>query len=225
MKNLFKIALMMILTQARLSAQTDQKFTLQFGGGFTTPVFTNHQEDGRRNGFALNSSVAYEMNKSSTLMLDIGYTLLSYRSYQYPVYTLDYYEKALITDHDHNSSFLNITLNLKFKPWLQDWPNTYIIAGYGFVRCRMPDLYYYPPYFYAVDVKFGSPPSHVKYGTTYHAGIGKTIPLSRGSDLLIEIVYRENVIDNSDYSYGSYPANHKIHLRDTSLRTGIQFHL
>lgn len=226
MKKLKALMLMIVLIPIQISAQTDQKITFQFGGGFTTPVFTNHQEDGRRNGFALNSSIAYEMNKSSTLMLDIGYTLLSYRNYQYPIYTLDYYEKAFITDHDHNSSFLNITLNFKFKPWLQDWPNTYILAGYGFVRSRMPNGYYPPPY-YVPELWLGEKKSRIDYGITYHVGIGKTFQLTHKLDLLMELIYRENALDQTDYRnyYGYYTDHKKVHLRDASLRTGILFHL
>ncbi|MBL7959423.1 hypothetical protein JNL27_04210 [bacterium] len=225
------ILLLIIVIPIQILAQTNQKISFQFGGGFTTPVFTNHPEDGRKNGLSFNGSIAHEISKSSVLLLDFGYTVLSHDVYQYPIYTLDYYEKASITDGDHRSSFLTISLNFKFKPWLHDWPNTYLIAGYGFVRSRMPSYYpppiYYPLVPYEGDVWVGENRSHSNYGVTYHIGIGKTFELTKKSDLLIEAVYRENRIDISDYRnyYGYYSPDKKTHLRDASLRAGILFRL
>lgn len=219
------ILLLIIVIPIQISAQTNQKISFQFGGGFTTPVFTNHPEDGRRNGFSFNSAIAYEFNASSALMLDIGYTLLSYASDPYPIYAwLPYYELS-ISNHHQSNSFLAISMNIKYKPWPQDWPNTYIVAGYGCVRSRMPGMNY-PPIYFEGDLRISENKSHIFYGTSHHIGIGKTFELTKKSDLLIEAVYRENEMDVSDYrNYYGYKPDKRINLRDASLRTGILFRL
>lgn len=222
---------MIILIQIQVSAQALQKITFQFGGGFTTPVFQNEHGDDRENGFSCNSAIAYEINKSFSLVVNAVYTILSYENNvpSTSVYVDGNRSQSSISRKEHRSSFLAISLDLKYKLWLRAWPNAYLIAGYGVVRNRVPDIYYqYIPVITEGDnIYYTKNKSHFNYGVTYHFGIGKTIKLTNKIDLLLEAIYRENFMDISDSMniYDYERSNNETHLRDASLRTGVLFRL
>lgn len=222
MKKTFVTLLSFILITAPCFAQIKDKLSFHVNAGVYAPLLRNTEFDTRVNGALYDGGIGYHLSKRMEVLVIASFSFSfpkddgQIRSYEGDgLDTFIFSPRPGMETGFEKLKLLSFTVNLKFMPWPNDWPNTYLIGGFGMVK-RLNELRYSP-----TAPTYASSPyrSASKIGSVLQLGAGQIFTLTPHIDFILEGMIRANYIE---YNSGDFIYNtaRKTRLDDISLKTG-----